>query len=253
MRVLVWMKAVLASMALVLASGQVAAQGAVLKVGSTPTGVPFTFLDTKTNTIQGIMVDLIREVAKDAGFRVEVEGMPFATLIPSLTGNKIDIIAAAMYITPPRLEVINFSNPIYTYGEGLIVPKKDTKAYAKLEDLKGMIVGAQKGTAYVEPLQKSGLFPEVKIYDNIPAILADVNAGRIGAGFADKPIAAYNLQQGLFPETRVVNTYTSTLTGSVGIGVRKADAELLKRINASLDKLQKDGTIKRILAKWGQE
>lgn len=253
MRVLVWIKAVLASMALVLASGQVAAQGAVLKVGSTPTGVPFTFLDTKTNTIQGIMVDLIREVAKDAGFRVEVEGMPFATLIPSLTGNKIDIIAAAMYITPPRLEVINFSNPIYTYGEGLIVPKKDTKAYAKLEDLKGMIVGAQKGTAYVEPLQKSGLFPEVKIYDNIPAILADVNAGRIGAGFADKPIAAYNLQQGLFPETRVVNTYTSTLTGSVGIGVRKADAELLKRINASLDKLQKDGTIKRILAKWGQE
>ncbi len=253
MRVLAWIKAVLASMALVLASGQVAAQGAVLKVGSTPTGVPFTFLDTKTNTIQGIMVDLIREVAKDAGFRVEVEGMPFATLIPSLTGNKIDIIAAAMYITPPRLEVINFSNPIYTYGEGLIVPKKDTKAYAKLEDLKGMIVGAQKGTAYVEPLQKSGLFPEVKIYDNIPAILADVNAGRIGAGFADKPIAAYNLQQGLFPETRVVNTYTSTLTGSVGIGVRKADAELLKRINASLDKLQKDGTIKRILAKWGQE
>lgn len=253
MRVVAFVKALAVSMVLAASSAQVAAQGAVLKVGSTPTGVPFTFLDTKTNTIQGIMVDLIREVAKDAGFRVEVEGMPFATLIPSLTGNKIDIIAAAMYITPPRLEVINFSNPIYTYGEGLIVSKKDTKAYTKLEELKGMTVGAQKGTAYVEPLQKSGLFAEVKIYDNIPAILADVNAGRIGAGFADKPIAAYNLQQGLFPDARVVNTYNSTLTGSVGIGVRKADAELLKRINTSLDKLQKDGTIKRILAKWGQE
>lgn len=253
MRILSILKALTATAALALACGHASAQDKVLKVGSTPTGVPFTFLDTKTNTIQGIMVDLIREVAKDAGLKVEIEGMPFATLIPSLTGNKIDIIAAAMYITPPRLEVINFSNPIYTYGEGLIVPKKDTKAYAKLEDLKGMTVGAQKGTAYVEPLQKSGLFPEVKIYDNIPAILADVNAGRIGAGFADKPIAAYNLQQGMFPDTRVVNTYTSTLTGSVGIGVRKSDSELLKRINTSLEKLQRDGTIKRILAKWGQE
>jgi polar amino acid transport system substrate-binding protein len=253
MRILSIFKVLAATTALAVACSHVSAQDKVLKVGSTPTGVPFTFLDTKTNTIQGIMVDLIREVAKDAGFKVEVEGMPFATLIPSLTGNKIDIIAAAMYITPPRLEVINFSNPIYTYGEGLIVPKKDTKAYAKLEDLKGMTVGAQKGTAYVEPLQKSGLFPEVKIYDNIPAILADVNAGRIGAGFADKPIAAYNLQQGMFPDTRVVNTYSSTLTGSVGIGVRKTDAELLKRINTSLEKLQKDGTVKRILAKWGQE
>ena len=89
--------------------------------------------------------------------------------------------------------------------------KKDTREYAKLEDMKGFTVGAQKGTAYVEPLQKSGLFAEVKIYDNIPAILSDVNAGRIQAGFADKPIVAYNLQQGLFAETRLVKGYTLSL------------------------------------------
>jgi polar amino acid transport system substrate-binding protein len=35
------------------------ADGKVLKVGSTPTGIPFTFLDTKTNTIEGVMVDII--------------------------------------------------------------------------------------------------------------------------------------------------------------------------------------------------
>ena len=245
--------ALMATAVTLSASSAAWAQDKVLKVGSTPTGVPFTFLDTKTNTIQGIMVDLIREIAADAGLKVEVEGMPFATLIPSLTGNKIDIIAAAMYITPPRKEVVDFSNPIYTYGEGLVVPKKDTKPYTKLEDMKGYTVGAQKGTAYVEPLQKSGLFAEVKIYDNIPAILADVNAGRIQAGFADKPIVGYNLQQGMFADTRLVNTYTSTISGSVGIAVRKTDAELLKRVNASLDKLQKNGSVTRILAKWGQQ
>jgi len=244
--------AVVVTLAAVAAQTGAWAQDKVLKVGSTPTGVPFTFLDTKTNSIEGIMVDLIKAIAADAGFKVEVEGMPFATLIPSLTGNKIDIIAAAMYITPTRKEVIDFSEPIYTYGEGLFVSKKDSKEYTKLEELKGFTVGAQKGTAYVEPLQKSGLFPEVKIYDNIPAILADVNAGRIQAGFADKPIVAYNLQQGLFPEARLVKAYTSTLVGSVGIGVRKSDAELLKRVNASLDKLKKNGTVDKILAKWGQ-
>ena len=228
------------------------AQDKPLKVGSTPTGVPFTFLDAKTNSIQGIMVDIVRDVAADAGFKMEIEGMSFSTLIPSLTGNKIDIIAAAMYITPPRQEVVDFSRPIYTYGEGLIVAKKDAKEYTKLEELKGMTVGAQKGTAYVEPLQKSGLFAEVKIYDNIPAILADVNAGRIQAGFADKPIVAYNLQQGAFADTRLVKGFISTMTGSVGIGVRKGDAALLKRINTSLEKLQKNGTIDKILAKWGQ-
>ena len=241
----------LAVAALAFAAGVTASAQTVLKVGSTPTGVPFTFLDTKTNTIEGVMVDLIKEIARDAGFKVEIEGMQFSTLIPSLTANKIDIISAAMYITPPRKEVIDFSGPVYTYGEGLIVPKSDGRDYTAFAGLKGEAVGAQKGTAYVEPLQKTGLFTEVKIYDNIPAILADVNTGRLKAGFADKPILAYNIKQGLFPEVRLVNTYVSTITGSVGIGVRKSDGELLAKINNSLDKFSKDGTLKKILAKWG--
>jgi polar amino acid transport system substrate-binding protein len=227
------------------------AQEQVLKVGSTPTGIPFTFLDTKTNTIEGVMVDLIKEVAKDAGFKVDVEGMQFSTLIPSLTANKIDIIAAAMYITPQRKEVIDFSGPVYTYGEGLIVPKSDSKDYKAFADLKGEAVGAQKGTAFVEPLQKSGLFSDVKIYDTIPAILADVNTGRLKAGFADKPILAYNIKQGMFPEVRLVNSYDSTITGSVGIGVRKSDPDLLAKINTALDQITRDGRLKKILEKWG--
>src|SRR4029079_4855082 len=150
----------------------------VLKDGSTPTGIPFTFLDTKNNTIEGVMVDLITAIGNDAGVKVEIEGMQFSTLIPALTSNKIDIISAAMFITAPRKEVIDFSGPVYTYAEVLLVPKSDTKDYKEFADLKGATVGAQKGTAFVEPLQKSGLFSDVKIYDNIPAILADVNTGR---------------------------------------------------------------------------
>ncbi|PSC03572.1 amino acid ABC transporter substrate-binding protein [Alsobacter soli] len=223
------------------------------KVGSTPTGTPFTFLDTKTNTIQGIMVDLITAIGKEAGFQVQVEPMQFSTLIAGLNANKIDIIAAAMYITPARQEAVDFSAPVYTYGEGLFVAKSDTKDYTKLEDLKGEVVGAQVGTAYVEPLKKSGLFADVKIYDTIPDIMRDVNAGRIKAGFADLPIVAYNLQLGNFPDVRLAKGYKSQIVGSVGIGVRKTDGELLKKINTALAKLQGDGTVKKILAKWGQE
>lgn len=234
-----------------LTTGGAALAQQTYKVGSTPTGVPFTFLDVKTNTIQGIMVDIVREIAADAGFKVEVESTPWAALIPSLTGSKIDIIAAAMSVTPARQEVIDFSRLIFSYGEGLVVQKKDTRDYVKLEDMKGFTIGAQKGTTYIETLQKSGLFADVKIYDTISGILTDVNNGRIQAGIGDKPIIAYNLQQGAFPEGRLVKSYTSTMNTGVGLGVRKTDGELLKRINASLEKLQKNGTIDKILAKWG--
>jgi polar amino acid transport system substrate-binding protein len=223
----------------------------VLKVGSTPTGAPFTFLDTKTNTIQGLMVDLITEIGKDAGFSVAVEPMQFSTLIASLTGNKIDIISAAMLATAARKEVIDFSDPVYPYGEGLVVPKSDTRNYASAEDLKGEVVGAQVGTAYVDALKKTGLFSEVKAYDTIPDILRDVNTGRLKAGYADYPILAYNLSQGMFPEVRLVTSYKPATVGTVAIGVRKSDGELLKKINASLAKLKENGTVAKILDKWG--
>src|SRR5713101_5602539 len=223
----------------------------VLKVGSTPTGIPFTFLATKNNSIQGVMVDLITEIGKDAGFQVQIEPMQFSTLIPSLTSSKIDIISAAMFATAARKEVIDFSDPVYTYGEGLLVPRTDAKAYTSQEDLKGEVVGAQVGTAFVDALKKTGLFSEVKVYDTIPDILRDVNTGRLKAGFADYPILAYNLKQGGFAEVRLVDSYKPTTVGTVAIGVRKADQDLLKKINTSLAKLKASVVVDKILDRWG--
>src|SRR6202030_1086676 len=240
-----------AAAALMLAAAAPGSAQQVLKVGSTPTGVTFTFLDTKTNSIQGVMVDLITQVGKDAGFQVQIEPMQFSTLIPSLTSNKIDIISAAMFATAARKEVIDFSDPVYTYGEGLLVPRTDTKSYVALEDLKGEVVGAQVGTAFVDALKKTGIFAEVKAYDTIPDILRDVNTGRLKAGFGDYPILAYNLKQGGFPEVRLVDSYQPTIIGTVAIGVRKGDTELLGKINASLAKLKANGEVDKILDKWG--
>jgi polar amino acid transport system substrate-binding protein len=222
-----------------------------LRVGSTATGLPFTFLDTKTNTIQGVMVDIVTAVGKEAGFSVAVEPLQFSTLIPALTASKIDIIAAAMFITPARKEIVSFSAPIYSYGEGLVVPKADAKDYASFNDLKGETVGAQVGTAFVEPLKKSGLFAEVKIYDAIPDIIRDVNSGRLKAGFADAPILAYYIKQGLFPGARFVDSLKPQVVASVGLSVRKTDTELLAKIEAALAKLKADGTLQKILDTWG--
>ncbi|MEH3145405.1 MAG: ABC transporter substrate-binding protein [Methylobacterium frigidaeris] len=242
-------QAACAAVALGLA-GPAAAQS-VLKVGSTPTGVPFTFLDTKTNSIQGVMVDVITAIGREAGFTVQIEPLQFSTLIAALTAKKIDLISAAMFITPPRREVIDFSEPVYTYGEGLVVPKSDTRDYAAFADLKGETVGAQVGTAFVEPLKKSGHFPEVKVYDTSSDLMRDVNAGRIKAAFADAPILAYNIKLGNFPNLRLVEAYKPVVIGSVGVGVRKEDKALREKIDAGLAKLKQSGELARILDKWG--
>lgn len=240
----------LAALAALLAIAPAVVAQTVYKVGSTPTGVPFTFLDVKTNTIQGAMVDLITAIGEDAGFKVDVQATPFSALIPSLTANKIDIISAAMLITDARREVINFSDPVFPYPEGLVVNVADNTAYKGLADLKGATVGAQVGTVYVDFLKKNGEFAEVKIYDSLADLLRDVSLGRVKAGFGDGPILAYQLSQNKDFKAKLVKSYEPKMAGSVGIGVRKGDADLLKKINASLAKLRSNGALDRILAKW---
>jgi polar amino acid transport system substrate-binding protein len=198
------------------------------------------------------MVDLCNEIGKRSGLTMEIEPVVWSALIPSLTTKKIDMIAAAMYITDKRKEVIDFSNPIYTYGEGLIVQKTNTKDFVAFSDMKGFTVGAQVGTAYIDPLKTAFGEDKVRIYDgSMDGVLGDIATGRLDAGFLDYPQVAYALTKGAFPNVRLVKSYKSILTGSVGIGVRKGDKELVTKINSGLAAIQADGTLKKILAKWG--
>ncbi|MER9366970.1 ABC transporter substrate-binding protein [Mesorhizobium sp. M0518] len=232
-----------------LGAGSAQAQS-TLKVGTEANGLPFSFVDPKTNQPDGFMVDVIKAVGKEAGFAVTVEPMEFSALISSLTSGKIDLTSAAMYITPKRQKVIDFSDPIFGYGEGMIVRKDDNKDYTSFNELPGETVGAQLGTLYVAPLQQANIFSEVKVYDTVQNMMQDVNAGRIKAGFADYPIMSYFLAKGQFPNVKLVKTYKPVVPGEIGIGIPKDKPELLKSIDDALVKLKANGKLDELTAKW---
>lgn len=225
------------------------AQDAV-KVGSSPTGLPFTFVNTETKAMDGVLIDVVKAIEPDIGIKAEFEAVQFSALVPSLTSNKIDMIASAMFITEERAKVVNFSDPVYGYGEGVFVPVSDDTAYKTYADLKGKTVGVQVGTTFVDLFQKSGLFSDVKVYKGIPDIIADVNAGRIDAGFGDGPMAAYYLSQGRFPKVKMVESYEASAGGEFGLALRKGD-ERMPKINAAIARIKSDGTLQKILSKYG--
>ncbi|MFD1326349.1 ABC transporter substrate-binding protein [Mycoplana ramosa] len=222
----------------------------VARIGSSPTGLPFTFVNTETKLMDGVLIDVVKAIQDDVNIKPEFEAVQFSALVPSLTSNKIDMIASAMFITEERAKVVDFSDPVYGYGEGAFVPVSDETAYKSYEDLKGKTIGVQVGTTFVDLFQKSGLFKEVKIYKGIPDIIADVNAGRIDAGIADAPMAAYYISQGQFPKVKMAEGYQSAAGGEFGIALRKGD-ERMPKINEAIARIKSDGTLKEILAKYG--
>ena len=222
----------------------------VYKVGATATGIPFTFLDIKSGKIQGMMVDAAEAVGKAGGFDTEIQQTTFAALIPSLTTNKIDLISAAMLKTPEREKVVQYSDPIFSSGEGLITKADDQKDYKSMDDLAGEVVGAQVGTVFLDALNKHGGFKEVRSYDSIPDMIRDLSLGRIKAAFGDRPVIAYQLAQGKGPKVKLSTTYVPVVMGDVCLVVRQGDTEKLEQINKGIAAIKADGTLQRIIEKW---
>lgn len=245
------LKSLVAAAAVTVALASAYAQPQVIKVGATPTAVPFNFLNPKTNTLEGVMVDVANAVGKEMGVTPEISGIPFATLIPSLQTKKIDMISSAFAKTPARAEVVDFSDVVLTYKEGLLVPMKDTKAYRNYDDLKGMVVGVQMGTAYVEPLKAVQGFKELKMYDTMADLVRDIALGRVDAGFGDGPVLAYQVRMSASKQVRLVDTYQSQMPTEIALAVRKGDTETLAKVNTALAKIKQNGVLADILKKWG--
>ncbi|MXN17601.1 transporter substrate-binding domain-containing protein [Pseudooceanicola sp. GBMRC 2024] len=222
-----------------------------LKVGSTPTGVPFTFLDVKSGQVTGMMVDVVKAVGEKAGFTAEVKSTDWVSLIPALTSGRIDIISAAMSITDARKKVVDFSDPIFPYGEGLVMRKDDPTQYTQsLKETAGKTIGVQQGTRYLDDLKAMSGIGTIKVYENIADIMRDVQLGRIAVGFADQPIMAYQIGQGKFPDLQMSKSYKQQFVAPLGLAINKDHPELLARINKALAEMKQSGELDALIAKW---
>ncbi len=223
----------------------------VLKVASTATGVPITFMDKDSGKIVGSMVDVMEEVAKYMGVKLEVVETAWTAIIPSLQARKVDLVAASMVITPQRQEIIDFSVPVMPFCEALVVKAGDTKSYKSVEDIRGLKIGAQLGTTSLKGLEDRG-FKDVGIYDNNGDLLMEIANGRIDACLMDGPIAKWKAKDKTQFKARLVETYEPAMCADIAIGVNKESKDLLEEVNKAVEKMKKEGKIQQILAKWGQ-
>lgn len=220
----------------------------VIRVGGTTTGPPFSFLN-KQNENVGLMYDFANTVAEGLGVKVEIQGMLWSALIPAIEGDKIDMISAGMLITDERKKVLDFSDPVYSYGEGLVVLKDDT-TIKSFEDLKGKKVGVSPGGVYAEALKA---FPEIQTqtYKSTGDMISELENGRIDAFYQDYPIVLQLIKDNPQFEIKLVEGYESKWVGDVGLAFPKGSDSLVKAVNEQIKKLKDSGEIDAIIKKWG--
>lgn len=215
---------------------------------ATSNDAPFAYTDAQTGELTGIDGEMILAIAAKKGWKIKTFVTDFNTLIPALTAKKADVIVDAMYITDERKKTINFTDPWYLQGEGMLVPAGSP--VKNRDEVKGLVLGAQTGTVFSDFIGTLG-GSDTKFFDSQAALIAGVETGKVDAAFTDSAVLAYSLVQKPNPKISLVTPYTPFFPGNIGAGVRKEDAALLKDLNSGLAELKKTSKYLEILKKYG--
>lgn len=219
----------------------------ILKVGTEPTYPPFEFTND-ANEIIGFDIDLANALAEKMDMEVEIVTTSFDGIFTGLNAGNYDVIIAAVSMTPKRLETMLFSEPYLSNGQ-VIVTNSDDANITSQEELIGMKVGVQLGTtadtAAEKYAEEYGF--EVSKYDEILQTFSAMKAGHVDAIAVDYAVAIEYVQ--LDPDSYQISDVMLT-NEPIAIAIKEDNTELQEKINAAMEEIRADGTLKSISEEW---
>ena len=216
-----------------------------LVAGTSADYPPFESIDENGNMV-GFDIDLINEIGKRMGVEVEIQDMPFDSLIASVQEGKIDLSIAAFNYTEERDKTVDFTDAYYYAEDGFLVAEDFAGEIAAPEDAAQYRVGVQTGATAdgwaTENLLDTGLMSEENLfrYERMDQAALDVKAGRI-----DILITDYIPAQALAGELGGLKVvyHAEVSTGPVNIIVPEGDVELTNALNEIIADLLEEGFI----------
>lgn len=230
-------------------------QAGVIKVGTSADYPPFESVDASGNKV-GFDIDLMTEIAKRLGVKLEWVDMPFDSLIAAVQEGKIDASISAFNYTEERDQTIDFSDPYYTSEDAFTVAEGFAGSIVDAEDVAVYKIGAQTGTTQADwltdTLVADGALPEENLflYDRVDQAMLDLKNGRIDVMMSD-----YIPAQALVKQIGGLEiVYHGVLSaGPVNIVIPNEDAEFQQEINKIIKQLQDEGFIDELAVKYFAE
>lgn len=223
-----------------------------LIMGLDDTFAPMGFRDEKGELV-GFDVDLANEVAERIGVTIKFQPIDWSMKETELNAGNIDLIWNGYTITAERQEKVAFTKP-YLENSQIIVTLADSDINTKV-DLAGKNVAVQAESSALDAINSepevAESFGELVEFSTNNEAFSDLESGRTDALVVDEVNARYFMKQVGEEKYKVLDEDFGD--EEYGIGLRKDDTELLKKINDAMDEMKKDGTYDAVYAKWFSE
>lgn len=193
---------------------------------------------------EGIDVELAYALAQKLGLELVVDDMDFDSALAAVQQGKSDVVLAGVTVNPEREVNMSFTDSYANGVQVVIVP--EGSSIKSIDDLKGKMIGTQRGTTGY--IYCTGDYGEdhVTAFDDGATAVQNLVAGKVDAVVIDSaPAQEYvKANAGL----KILDTeYTNE---DYAIGVGKSNTALLSALNTALSELKADGTVQSILDKY---
>jgi polar amino acid transport system substrate-binding protein len=225
-----------------------------LTVAADASYAPDEYFAPDGHTVIGMDADLSKALAAAMGLKANVVNATFDSIIPGLAAGKFDMGASSFSDTAEREKTVDFVD-YASVGESFYTKAQGGTTIASIADICGKTVSVEKGTTeeadagtQSTKCKKAGK-PGVTILsfpDQNGANLA-VSSGRAQLGFADTPVAGYQVQK-TNGEFKLVGA--AYATGPYGLAIPKGSG-LAPAVQAAMKMLVQNGQYAAIIKKWG--
>ncbi|WLH68887.1 transporter substrate-binding domain-containing protein [Pseudomonas sp. FP2309] len=221
----------------------------VLKVGTTPTYVPFEMTD-KQGRIVGFEIDLLKVMSQALGVELELVAVPYTELLSGLQAKKFDMIGSGMTVTQERNLKLNFSDAFIVVGQTVLLHPSLAGKVTSVEDLDDASyrIVASEGTTGEAAAQRFLGAARLSSFATPEEGVRQVVQGKADAFIHDAP---YNLIAMSRPENSALLLLEQPFTFEpLAFGVKKGDFDSLNWINHFLNQVAQDGTYDRLHDRW---
>jgi polar amino acid transport system substrate-binding protein len=198
--------------------------------------------------------DLMKALGAVMGVKINIVNAPFASILAGLTAAKYDVGASSFTDTKAREQTVNFVD-YFVAGESFFTKASGGVGISGISDICGHTVAVESGTTEAadattqgKKCKAAGKAPvTVLVFPDQNGANLALSSGRAQLGFADSPVAAYQVKQAAGQFKLVGASYANA---PYGLAVTKTSG-LDKPLQAALLVVMKDGTYMKILQHWG--
>lgn len=211
---------------------------------------PMNYFD-ENGVLTGFETEFTTAVCEKLGVTPKFQEIDWNNKVFELDAKTIDVIWNGMTVNEELGQKIIFSTPYIRNKQVVVINKDNASKYTDIASMANASVTAEIGSAGETAVLSDATLS--KSYNGCAAqkdVLMEIKAGTTEIGVIDYVMAKASVGEGTSYSNLMIVDSVELPAEEYAVGIRKNDTDVQEKINAAIEELANDGTLKALAEKY---